>query len=265
MQYIQNIIEDIGESAAEDIALETCNMLAKSCGFPITVIGSAVKVLFKSGVKTIIQDCYSDIKGRNISRKETYKHELLVDTAYKTFFNLIGKNQYICNFSVNDDHFEYAYQVAEHISIEAMRQYENEKIKILGRFYGRQFFYGNRNWDDIHYIVSLISALSLRQLILIQLISKGFENNDMFITNKFANVEINMLLGYGIWYRDKLPMDINNSLDIRIADLISTEQAHYLRRELLLDEIDKEVVNNVIESLDLKTVGNNPTHFLYID
>lgn len=43
MQYIQNIIEDIGESAAEDIALETCNMLAKSCGFPITVIGSAVK------------------------------------------------------------------------------------------------------------------------------------------------------------------------------------------------------------------------------
>lgn len=115
MQYIQNIIEDIGESAAEDIALETCNMLAKSCGFPITVIGSAVKVLFKSGVKTIIQDCYSDIKGRNISRKETYKNELLVDTAYKTFFNLIGKNQYICNFSVNDDHFEYAYQVAEHI------------------------------------------------------------------------------------------------------------------------------------------------------
>lgn len=72
--------------------------------------------------------------------------------------------------------YKYAFEVAENLSLEAMKQSEEEKIKILGKYYSRQFYYAN----------------------------------------SYACIEINILLNYGMWSREKLPVETNNTHTIQI-------------------------------------------------
>ena len=72
--------------------------------------------------------------------------------------------------------------MAEHATTEAIRQSENAKVDILGRYYGSQLYKGHQSWHDMHQIISMTSSLTLRQIVIIHLISTKFKD----VTNRSA-------------------------------------------------------------------------------
>lgn len=52
--------------------------------------------------------------------------------------------------NINPSYMESAYEVAEHVTLEAIRLNETMKVKVLGRDYGIQFYKGNKDWQGMH-------------------------------------------------------------------------------------------------------------------
>ena len=127
----------------------------------------------------------------------------------------------------------------------------------MGRYYGRQFYKGNIDWQDMHQMITMAGSLTLRQLIMIRLIADDFKGLDTksFIGNPSACVEINRLLDYGIWQKDGAAFSINDSIAPQLADIISTPYSKEVSEALMLDRLSEEDIQRTIYSLNLKTEG----------
>ena len=138
-----------------------------------------------------------------------------------------------------------------------MRQAELNKIKILGRFYGKSMYEGRTNWNDLHQITSMTGDLSFRQLVLIYLINEDFPsiNRDMYISNPHACVEIKQLLKYGIWELSGMLFSENNTAPIQIETINKTSFAQVVSDRLMLTSLNFENIKDVIDSLQLKEDG----------
>ena len=164
---------------------------------------------------------------------------------------------------MNPELIDYSFEVAEHATTEAIRQSENAKVDILGRYYGRQLYKGNQSWQDMHQIISMTSSLTLRQIVIIHLISTKFKDYDqmLFISNPSACVEVNRLKEYGIWKTVGAAFGIDESQPIRLTELIPTAYSHMISRELMLECINETDIKRVIDSLNLTTDGKKPKIF----
>lgn len=262
----RKFLQDIVEKGLDNVTQESLDLLFSS---PIDITGvplPLIKIVLNSCAQGIMKACYDDIVSRRLSKREVDKHNMVFRIAEQEYFRLAVLNH--CNSIVDfsDLDYKYAFEVAEHLSLEAMKQCEEEKIKILGKYYGRQFYYANTRWDDMHHIISLVGTLSLRQIIMIKLIIEGFNNIDkeLYITNSYACVEINVLLNYGIWSREKLPIETNNTHTIQIKTLLPTIAAKDIYNSLSLEDIPIIEVEKVMKSLQLSTRGCDKGYELYV-
>ena len=222
---------------------------------------SLAQAVTKGLLQGVMQNCYDDIVNRSLSEREVAKHNDVFEIAARTFLELAEKDNVSTMFITSDDsELRYAYEVAEHISIEAIRQSELKKIEILGHFYGGQFYKKQLDWQDMHQIINMAGALTLRQIIMIRLICEGFPGleSDSFITNPSACVEINRLLDYGIWQVEGATFGTNNSIEIQLGSLQATDYAKMVNDTLMLDKLTKEDIQRVIDSLWLKNEGKKP-------
>lgn len=158
---------------------------------------------------------------------------------------------------VNLDSFDYAFEVAEHATLEAIRQSEQSKVDVLGRYYGNQFYKASTNWQDMHQVISMIGMLTFRQIAMIRLISDGFKGIDdnLFISNPSACIEIHRLLDYGIWQTEGASFGINDSRTIQLKSIIPTIYSDRVREELMLDSLSEEDLARTIDSLHLTAEG----------
>ena len=182
----------------------------------------------------------------------------------RTFRELAEKDDVIAwEMRMNPELIDYSFEVAEHATTEAIRQSENAKVDILGRYYGRQLYTGNQSWQDMHQIISMTSSLTLRQIVMIHLISTKFKDYDqmLFISNPSACVEVNRLKEYGIWKTVGAAFGIDESQPIRLTELIPTAYSHMISRELMLECINETDIKRVIDSLNLTTDGKKPKIF----
>lgn len=227
-------------------------------GLPAGITTFLLRGIFRGATQGVIQNCYDEIVNRTLSVREVEKHNQVFEIAERTFFELAyaDKIQSMC-YDLDESHLKYAYEVAEHISIEAIRQSEDVKIDVLGRFYGRSFYYADIDWQDMHQMITMVGALTLRQVVLIRLICEGFNGLDkkLFITNPSVCVELHRLLEYGIWCTNGAAFGINNSSPIELATLVPTEYAKFVCSSVMLDKLSNEDVNRVIESLKLSQEG----------
>ena len=137
-----------------------------------------VQAVVKSGAQHIMGNCYDDIASRSLSVKEEDKHDRVFKIAENIYWELAEKdNVHSMVIYFDESYIQYAFEVAEHVSLEAMRQSESAKIQVLGQFYGRAFYYCDLDWQDMHQIINLCSDMSFRQLVLIKLICEGFNPN----------------------------------------------------------------------------------------
>lgn len=249
-----NISKNITSQIAE-VTIDTAfGALAISAGFPEIALIPIAKGL----VLGLIENCYNDYAQRTLSIRETKKLKRVSEVALRTFYELAEKDGRVAwKHNIDPSYADYAYEVAEHATMEAIRQSETSKVDILGRFYGQSFYKRNTDWQDMHQIITMVGSLTFRQIVMIRLISEGFKGLDrkLFITNPSACVEINRLKDYGIWQTSGAAFGINESILPSLEDIIATNYVDLICEDLMLDRLSKEDIKRTIDSLMLSDKG----------
>lgn len=239
-------------SAAMDNAFAE---LATAAGFPAAIFA----VPFAKGlVLGLVENCFNDCAQMTLSKNEKKKLNRCFEVALQTFWELSEQDGVMAwEMNIEPAYIDYAYEVAEHATLESIRQSEKKKIDVLGRFYGRQFYKRKNDWQDMHQIITMVSALTFRQIVMIRLISEGFNGIDskLFIHNPAACVEINRLKDYGIWQTEGASFGINESSDLQLDSIIPTTYSNEVCDALVLERISDEDVKRTIESLCLTCEG----------
>ena len=178
--------------------------------------------------------------------------------ALQTFHELAEKDGVEAwKLNIDASYAEQAYEAADRFTMEAIRQSESAKVDILGRYYGQSFYKGNTDWQDMHQMITMVGSLTLRQIVMIRLISEGFKGLDrkLFITNPSACVEINRLKDYGIWQTTGAAFGINESVLPSLEDIIATNYVNQVSEALMLEHLSEEDVLRTIDSLKLSEKG----------
>ena len=229
--------------------------LAVAAGFPAAAVLSP---LAKGLVVGLIENCYNDYAQRTLSISETKKLNTASQVALEVFRELSEKDRILAwEISIAPSYEEYAYEVADHVIQEAIRQSETKKAEVLGWYYGKRIYQGPGDWQDMHQIITMAGALSFRQIVLIRLINEGFIGitSEMFITNPSACVEVSRMQDYGLWMTDKVTFKDDASAEIQIKDLQPTVYSKMVGEALMLDKLSEEDIKRTIESLALSEKG----------
>ena len=237
--------------------------LVTACNLPAGLSLAAAQALVRGGMQGVMQNCYDDIMARALSNREIEKHDHFFDVAERTYFELAAQNYDTSagqTYVFGDEYIEQVGEIAEHASIEAMRESQAKKIEVLGWYYGGEFFRNgpNLNFDEMHQIVSMVSALTFRQIVLIRLIDEGFKDLDenLYVTEPTMCVEINRLKDYGIWQTEGAAFGINESWHIQLKAIIPTHYSEKVCKALMLDKISEEDIKRTIDGMELKPDGS---------
>lgn len=229
--------------------------LATAAGFPMLAFASP---LVKGLVLGLLENCYNDCSQRTLSIREEKKLNRVSEIALHTFRELAEKDGVKAwELSIDPAYIDYAFEVAEHATMEAIRQSESAKVDILGRYYGKTFYEGKTDWQDMHQMITMAGSLTFRQIVMIRLISEGFKgmNGKLFITNPSACVEINRLKDFGIWQTTGAAFGINESVELQLDGIIATFYADQINDALMLGSLSKEDILRTIDSLKLSEKG----------
>lgn len=244
--------------------LKETSSAAIDCGFQALAVAAGVPAIMlavpfaKGLVLGVIENCYNDCAQRILSVREAQKLRQVSEIALKTF-RMLSERDCVDAWRMDIDpkYVDYAYEVAEHVTLEAIKQSEQKKVDILGRYYGRQFYMGATDWQDMHQMITMVGALTFRQLVMIRLLSEGFKGYDgnLYISNPSACVEINNLRAYGIWQTEGALWGINESVDIQLKSLIPTLFSKKVCDLLMLDQLTNDDIQRTIDSLCLTSQG----------
>ena len=261
----KNMSDEIKKSIATEITGAAVDMvfpsLTVAAGFPVGVFATP---LVKGFVLGLVQNCFNDYAQRTLSISEMRKLTQEYTVALRTFRELAEHDGIIAwEMNLDDTCYDYFFEVAEHVTMEGIRQSENTKVDILGRYYGRQFYNKCTDWQNMHQIINMVGTLTLRQLVVIRLIVEGFEgeNKSLFISNPSACVEINRLKDYGIWKTTGAAFGINESGAIQLSELMPTEYAKQVNESLMLSQLSNSDILRTKESLNL-TIDGEPKEVL---
>ena len=132
----KSIISEIAGTATE-VGFEA---LASLAGFPMANLA----LPFAKGlVLGLLENCYNDCAQKTLSIRETKKLNRISTIALQTFRELAEKDGVVAwEMNIDPAYIDYSYEVAEHATMEAIRQSELAKVDILGRYYGKQFYEG---------------------------------------------------------------------------------------------------------------------------
>jgi len=224
-------------------------------GFPQATI---LTPLVRGATIGVMNYCYDDITSRALSKLENDKVKQVAGTALHTFMELAEEDGVTpISMQIEQGQLEYAYEVSEELMLTAIRQSQRKKVDILGRYYGRAFYKGDIDWQDMHQMINMVGALTLRQIVLIRLISEGFKglDNKLFISNPSACVEINRLKDYGIWQTEGASFGTNDSLAIQLKSIIPTIYTDKVCEVLMLDKLSDEDIARTIDGIKLTPKG----------
>lgn len=249
----KNILSQLTLGAVEQLAPEA---IGTFLGLPpglVTVI-RASKSILKGAAQTAVLKMYDDICQRQISLIETAKVDYSFKMAEKVFWEFVDKEggeNAGYSFDTAGPEYEGARQAAEGFLMQSMKEFEHKKLDVLGRYYGRNLYYGNTQWESIYQTQKMIDRLTYRQIVLIRLISEHFngEGPEHCITAPDACVEVMELLNYGIWKAPGAFLSQDNSQPIKLKSLVPTPYADKLNVELMLDKIEDADIKHILATL----------------
>lgn len=236
--------------------------LVSAYNLPAGLTLGAAQAMVRGAMQSVMQNCYDEVQGMALSKREVKKHNMVFDVAERTYIELLANanDNGVSQVIVIDDSYEQkVYETAEHLSLEAIRQSETKKIEVLGRYYGREFYKNGPNLDfqDMHQIINMAGTLSFRQIVLIRLINEGFKgwSQNLFITKQSACVEINRMRDYGLWMTDMAMFKNDASAGLQIKFLKPTAYTRTICEALLLEKISDEDVRIIVDSLAISDQG----------
>ena len=229
--------------------------LMTAVGFPEAAV---LKPLVQGTTISLMNLCYDDMTKRRLSERENEKVDLLAETSLRTFMKLAEEDGVTAiTMQIDEGQLKNAYEVSEELMLAAIRQSQDKKVEILGRYYGKTFYEGMIDWQDMHQIIMMAGTLTYRQVVLIRLIFEGFKdiNPEMFITNPSACVEINRMRDYGLWMTNMAMFKNDASATIQLRLLKPTEYTQMVYDALMLEKLSDEDIKRTIDSLALSDQG----------
>jgi len=251
----EEVVKNVSSELASNAIDYGFGKLAISVGFPKIAF---LTPLAKGIILGLFENCFNDYKQRVLSISENNKLEKATRIALQTFKELADNDQVEpAIMKIDEAYLNYAFEVAEHATLESIRQSELGKVDIIGRYYGGQFYKGNLDWQDMHQMITMVGMLTFRQLVLIRLIVDGFPSldKDLYVSNPSACVEINRLLDYGIWKTNGAAFGVNDSGAIQLKQLELTDYAKQVNEALMLERLSRDEIMRTIESLRLSSDG----------
>jgi hypothetical protein len=251
----KSVLKEVTGAAIQDAFVA----LATVAGFPTAVLAAPFA---KGLVLGLVENCFNDCAQMTLSKNEKKKLNRCFEVALQTFREQAEQDGVVAwELNIDPSYFDYAYEVAEHATLESIRQSEKKKIDVIGRYYGKQFYKGNTNWQDMHQVITMAGNLTFRQIVMIRLINEGFKDLDgkMFISNEAACVEVNRLLDYGIWQTEGTTFGTNDSWMIQLDSLIPTYYTEKVCDALMLEKLSDDDIQIVIETLHLTAEGSPQT------
>ena len=255
MQLIDNASKNAIAQGAGAAVSKGFGLLMAAIGVPEAAI---LTPLVRGATIGVMNTCYDDIRHRALSKIEDDRVDLVSKTALQTFMELAEKDGVTAmSMQIEDGQLEYAYEVSEGLIMTAIRQSQRKKVEVLGRYYGRSFYKGDVDWQDMHQMMTMVGSLTYRQIVMIRLISEEFKGLDpnLFIHNPSACVEINRLKDYGIWQTEGATFGINESWDLQLKSIIPTIYSEKVYEVLMLDKLSEDDVKRTIDSLKLSEDG----------
>ena len=236
--------------------------LVATYNLPAGLTLSLAQSVAKGALQSVMQNCYDEVQKMNLSKREVAKHNIVFNVAERTYFELTAANngnETQLDIALEESFYQGLLETAEHISLEAIRQSEFKKIEVLGRYYGGEFYKRGPyiDFSNMHQMITMVGMLTFRQIVLIRLIFEKFRGleQDLFIHNPFACVEVNRLRDYGIWKTGGAAFGVDESGAIQLKSIIPSEYSGIVYKALMLDLLTDDDVQRTIESLDLKNTG----------
>lgn len=261
----------IDNASKNAIAQGAGAVVSKGFGLLMTAIGvpeaAILTPLVRGATIGVMNTCYDDFTHRALSKIEDDRVDLVSKTALQTFMELAEKDGVTAmSMQIEEGQLEYAYEVSEGLIMTAIRQSQRKKVEVLGRYYGRSFYKGDVDWQDMNQMMTMVGNLTYRQIVMIRLISEEFKVHDsnLFIHNPSACVEINRLKDYGIWHTEGAAFGINESRAIQLKSIHPTVYAEKVCEALMLDRLSDDDMQRTLESLKL-TIEGTPQEVLTQD
>ena len=236
--------------------------LVATNNLPAGLTLGVAQAIVTGSVQGVMLACYDEVQKQRLSDREVMKHNMVFDVAERTYFELAAENYSTGDSQtmvLDDSYINQVEEIAEHASLEAIRQSEAKKIEVIGRYDGGEFYKHGWNIDfqDMHQMITMVGMLTFRQIVLIRLIAEGFKevNTELFISNPSACVEVNRLRDYGIWKTEGAAFGINESGRIQLKCVIPTEYSAIVCESLMLEKLSDDDVRRTIESLRLTDDG----------
>ena len=229
--------------------------LMTAVGFPEAAV---LKPLVQGTTISLMNSCYDDMTKRRLSVRENEKVDLLAETSLRTFMEFAERDGVTAiTIQIDEGQLKNAYEVSEELMLASIRQSQDKKVEILGRYYGKTFYEGKIDWQDMHQIIMMAGTLTYRQVVLIRLIFEGFKDisPEMFVTNPSACVEINRMRDYGLWMTDMAMFKNDASATIQLRLLKPTEYTQMVYDALMLEKLSDEDIKRTIDSLALSDQG----------
>lgn len=251
---IRTVLADIADGSIETLAEPAAAIL----GLPGTGIAfNVIKNLASSTGQGIMAKIYDDISKRKITTIESLKHDKVFDRAEKTFWSLAYHNDFKESSDIqlaDQSQIQHCWEVAEHVSLEGIRQSQLAKLDVLGRFYGKSFYEGRTDWDNLHQSITIFGQLTFRQLVVIYLLCKDFPEIDQNLspTNPHVISEINGLVDMGLCKTvDFRWGGMDKSRQEKLSWYKATDFSQIVYEEFMLDELSQESINKTVETFSL--------------
>ena len=136
----KTLVDNIAKGA---LAQGTGTIVTAGFGVIMTAMGapqsSLVTSLIRGATMGVMNSCYDDMIHKQLSSRESQRVQIVNEFAVKTFFECAEKDGVIpTSLQIDEGQLKYAYEVAENLIMTAIRQSEQTKVEVLGRYYGRQ-------------------------------------------------------------------------------------------------------------------------------
>lgn len=217
-------------------------------------------------ISKVFKSIGTEIKERFLSPRENIK----IGAAYTFAINKIKENESNGQKLRNDDFFKVmknnrpaSEEVLEGIILSAQREFEEFKIKFLGNLYANICFNADVSKEHANQLIKTANILSFRQFCILQLMNerhiesqklnfkiRGLDKMEISLIDIIA--EIRDLQQRGLLHIPTTFDGGDNSAPIRLNKLSITKSGLFFCEMLSLNEIEKEILNDLNELTSIK-------------